>query len=269
MIMNDKKCILILPYFGKFNNYFSMFLKSCAYNPSYNWLILTDNNICYDYPKNVEVIKTTLSSIKKLAEKKLGFLVGLDSAYKLCDFKPTYGLLFEEYIKDYAYWGHCDCDLIFGNLDKLLTPLLKEGIYDKLFAAGHLTLYRNTYDNNRRFMKKYKGELIYKTALTQKEIYIFDEDMREKNVHRLFLEDGANVYQKDLSMNPTSQFARFRRSYYNPEAHYFHWEDFKKARYYWNNGNIVCAEMSADKSNLNYTEYLYMHFQARKMRLKK
>ena len=24
-----KQCVLILPYFGKFNNYFSLFLRSC------------------------------------------------------------------------------------------------------------------------------------------------------------------------------------------------------------------------------------------------
>ena len=35
-----KKGVLILPYFGKFNNYFPLFLKSCGYNPSYDFLIL-------------------------------------------------------------------------------------------------------------------------------------------------------------------------------------------------------------------------------------
>lgn len=35
-----KQCVLILPYFGKFNNYFPLFLRSCAANPSYDFLIL-------------------------------------------------------------------------------------------------------------------------------------------------------------------------------------------------------------------------------------
>ena len=59
----------------------------------------------------------------------------------------VHGFLFEKYIKDFDYWGHCDCDLIFGNLEKNVTPLLNED-YDKLFAAGHLTIYKNTYDKH-------------------------------------------------------------------------------------------------------------------------
>ena len=36
-----KKCIFIIPYFGKFNEYFTLFLKSCKNNKEFNWLILT------------------------------------------------------------------------------------------------------------------------------------------------------------------------------------------------------------------------------------
>ena len=50
-----KNCIFIIPYFGKFNNYFQLFLNSCSTNENYNWLILTDDDGKYDYPKNVEV----------------------------------------------------------------------------------------------------------------------------------------------------------------------------------------------------------------------
>ena len=32
-----KQCVLILSYFGKFNNYFPLFLRSCAANPSYDF----------------------------------------------------------------------------------------------------------------------------------------------------------------------------------------------------------------------------------------
>ena len=159
MKKKNKKCVLILPYFGKFNNYFPLFLKSCAENPSYTWMIFTDDEFNYECPQNVHIIKCTLRDIIKVANNKFGFKVVLDSPYKLCDYKPAYGFLFEEYIRDFEYWGHCDCDLIFGNIEKIITPLLNEG-YDKLFAAGHLTIYKNTYDNNRRFMKLYKGRYL-------------------------------------------------------------------------------------------------------------
>ena len=50
-----KKCIIILPYFGKFNNYFNLFLKSCEKNPDFSWLIFTDDKSKYNYPENVRV----------------------------------------------------------------------------------------------------------------------------------------------------------------------------------------------------------------------
>ena len=68
MKITTKKCVFILPYFGKFNNYFPLFLKSCEKNPTYNWLIFTDCKEKYNYPENVDVVDMTLQELKKKAE---------------------------------------------------------------------------------------------------------------------------------------------------------------------------------------------------------
>lgn len=47
-------CIFIIPYFGKFKNYFEFFLKSFSYNPQFDLLLITDNTDPYVYPKNVK-----------------------------------------------------------------------------------------------------------------------------------------------------------------------------------------------------------------------
>lgn len=262
-----KKCVLILPYFGDFNQYFPLFLKSCAANPSYDWIIFTDNPFHYECPKNVRVMKTTLENIRTIASEKFGFEVALKSPYKLCDYKPAYGFLFEEYINDYEYWGHCDCDLIFGNLEKLLTPLLREG-YDKLFAAGHLTVYKNTPENNRRFMKPLNGRYLYKEAYTTDRIFVLDEDYGgHDNVHFIFLKDGVRVYENDLCINPSIRFAKFVRAYYEPSLHQFMVEPYRKARYYWDHGDIVRIE--PDGNAVMRTSFLYLHLQMRKMRVGK
>lgn len=263
--MKNKKCVLILPYFGKFNNYFPLFLKSCGSNAEYDWLIFTDCKEQFDYPINVHVIETTLQKVKKLAEKKFGFDVCLKNAYKFCDYKPAYGFLFEEYIDQYEYWGHCDCDLIFGKLGEFLNSLF-ELQYDKIFAAGHLTLYRNDYENNRRFMKEYNGHVLYREAFTTDSIYVLDEDMTESNVHRLFLKDGAKVFQTDMSMNVSTTAHRIRRTYYDPDLHTFVIEPYRKSRYFWNNGHII--ECNFDGNEVNRTEYLYIHLQMRTMHVK-
>jgi len=51
----NNKIILILPYFGTFSNYFQLFLDSCKYNQDIDFLIVTDNQEKFEYPKNVQV----------------------------------------------------------------------------------------------------------------------------------------------------------------------------------------------------------------------
>lgn len=272
--MKNKKCVFILPYFGKFNNYFNLFLKSCAYNPNYDWIIFTDCEDEYEYPSNVRVIKTTLKRIKNVANIKFGFDVSLEAPYKLCDYKPAYGYLFEEEIKEYEYWGHCDCDLIFGNLEKLLTPLLNVG-YDKLFAAGHLTIYKNTKENNRRFMTKINGRFCYKEAFTTDKIYVFDEDYQKKvnpdgiNVQDIFLKQQCKICTQDNSMNISGMRARFCRAYYDFSQRTFIREEYAPKRYYWNNGNIEVFKWNDKEKKIESEEYLYIHLQMRKMKIGK
>ena len=96
----------------------------------------------------------TLVKMKTLAQNVLGFDVCLDRPYKCCDFKPIYGLIFKEYVSEYEYWGHCDFDLIFGDLQSFFDryDLYK---YDRFIPLGHLSLYRNTDEVNRLSLSSY------------------------------------------------------------------------------------------------------------------
>lgn len=268
--MKSKKCGIVLPYFGKFGNYFQLFLNSCKKNKEYDWLIFTDDMTKYEYPDNVKVIPFTLERVRQLAENKIGMKVSLESPYKLCDFKPTYGLVFEDYLTEYQYWGHCDCDLIFGDLNAFLMPLFNEE-YDKIFASGHLTLYKNTEENCRIFMTDYKGEAIYREALQSNRIYVFDEDCigkmnpNGKNVHSIFIEAGKKIYTKDLSFNVAVDCGRFRKVTYDSQKREFERESYTPRRYYWSNGKVISLEEKANKT-LIQREYLYIHLQKRYMR---
>ena len=139
-----KKILFIIPYFGKLNNYFQLFLDSCKNNENYNWLIITNDRTKFSFPKNVEVIYDEFNNFQKKVQQKFDKIkISLESPYKLCDFKPTYGYVFEEYIKDYQYWGYCDIDLIFGSIDNCL-KLDKLTQYDKIGILGHFTIFKNT-----------------------------------------------------------------------------------------------------------------------------
>ena len=97
------KILLIIAYFGEFHNYFDLFLKSCEWNPDVNWLIVTDNKVEYNYPKNVQKVETTFEQLKEKIQSLYDFPVALEKPYDLCDLKVAYGEIFQNYIKGYKF----------------------------------------------------------------------------------------------------------------------------------------------------------------------
>jgi hypothetical protein len=82
-----------------------------------------------------------------LASRKLDLDIKLTYGYKLCDLKPAYGLIFEEYLKHYDFWGHCDLDIIWGRISHFISDDILDN-FDVIttvesHTAGHFTLYKN------------------------------------------------------------------------------------------------------------------------------
>jgi hypothetical protein len=130
-----------------------VFLASCASNPDVDWLIVTDAEVALPEkysPANVRWLRSDIGRIAELATSKLGFEIHLkpDHARKLCDLKPAYGLIFEDYTGGYDFWGHCDLDIVWGRVRHFMTDeILRENdiISSRMGKiAGHFTLYRNT-----------------------------------------------------------------------------------------------------------------------------
>lgn len=172
-----KKCFVVC-WYGPWPVYFQVYLNSCSYNKGWNWIIFTDTDITnYNVPDNVEVVYRTLVELKDLFEKKLSIRFGKLKPYKLCDFKPSYGLIFEEYLKSYDYWGFCDIDLIWGNLNSIFP----DGIiskYDKFLTKGHMTLFKNSEKNKYLFQKEICRYVDYRIILSSKYNWGFDETGR-------------------------------------------------------------------------------------------
>ncbi|MEE6646641.1 hypothetical protein PS395_02840 [Limosilactobacillus pontis] len=261
-----KKACFIVPYFGQLPNYFQLFLNSCANNLNYEWLIFTDCTQQYIYPKNVKKISMSFSDLRKLIQLKFDFPISLVTPKKLCDYKPAFGYIFENYIKGYKYWGHCDIDVIMGNLDNFLPPLFARD-YDKIFTLGHFILYKNNFDNNRRFMKSYKGVSLFKKSFTTNNITVFDENYHnDDNVNSIFLNDGVSVFQNDFSFNVKVTPTKFTRVTYNSKS--------KKTITHVMPGKILIVhtekglfEFYIKNSKLEKKEFMYIHLQQRMMRL--
>lgn len=199
-----KKCIIIL-YFGEFPNTIDAFLRSCKSNKNFDWLLFADNKL-ENIPNNVSVIYSSLEEIKLMIEEKLEMEISLSAPYKLCDYRPAFGLIFEKYIKDYDFWGYGDIDLVYGNLSNFIREevLIK---YDKIYPCGHLSLIRNTDVFNNAFKKEVNNTLNYKEVFTNDKSFIFDEYMGI-NEKIMFL--GGNIYDEIDFVDMDIIYERFR-----------------------------------------------------------
>ena len=148
-------------------------LKSYENNSSIDFFLVTDVKDL-EIPNNVHIINISLKGLKALTEKKLNMEISLEKPYKICDFRPAYGIIFQDYLKEYDYWGHCDFDLIWGDIRSFIESYEIEK-YDKFLHLGHLSLYRNTYKCNNYYKLPGSECGDYKEVFKSNENYAFDE----------------------------------------------------------------------------------------------
>ncbi|MBQ7576678.1 MAG: hypothetical protein IJT21_00250 [Synergistaceae bacterium] len=178
---------LIMPYYGKFPNYFPLWLKTAGYNKKFDFFVFTDADYsCYEIPENVHFFESTLEDIRARVRPHLDFDFVLDAPYKLCDYKPLYGLVFHDYLQDYEFWGHVDPDIIWGDMSKFITPEILDN-YDKFYRHGHLTIYRNTDKINNFVLHKLPGCIIsYKAIYKTNADIALDENVAHFMNEKLF-----------------------------------------------------------------------------------
>lgn len=169
-----KSICYIVPYFGKFPAGFPLWLKSCEYNPTVNWIIFTDDKRNFNYPDNVKVYYMTFEELKEKFQSKFDFKICLDRPYKLCDFKPAYGEIFSDYLQGYDFWGHCDIDLIWGDIRRFYTDEILNS-YDRISRFGHSSLFKNNPIINTIYKKDFPGIVTAKEVYTSDKSFAYDE----------------------------------------------------------------------------------------------
>lgn len=209
-----KKIALFIFYFGKFPNYFPIFLNSCAQNPELTWKIYTDNLKCGEWPHNVEHHYMTFQQCREHFQKKFSFQIRLDSPKKLCDYRPAYGYIMEEELTGYDFWGHCDIDMIFGNVRRFLTDELLN-TYDKLYTLGQFTLYRNVPECNYYFMT-FDGGNRSREVFQNPDLVAFDE-WSSGNINEIFHNSELQFYEKAFGADVWPERTRFYLSEYFSE----------------------------------------------------
>lgn len=165
----------IIPWIGKLPHHFPIWLKTCSFNPTVDFLIFTNDTTEYPYPSNVKVHHLEFHELQARFQKNFPFTICLDKPYKLCDFKPAYGEVFSDYLTDYDFWGHCDVDILWGNIRKFLTcDVLKSN--NRIYSHGHCCLYRNDKDINAWYRTLPQGSYQnYRDVFTSNNSCCFDE----------------------------------------------------------------------------------------------
>lgn len=255
--------VFICPYFGKLPlEQTKLFLKCCSFNKNIDWLLITDDHTDFDYPDNVRVIYTSLSNLKDEISPLFDFDIYLDNAYKLCDFKPTYGYIFSKYISNYKYWGHCDIsDCIFGDLDKFIN-IKKFSKYDKIGFWGHMTLYRNTNEVNKRIFEKTSSNYELKDILGSSNNMAFDE-IFDYSINTLYLEKKYSMLRvDDIYYDASPKYFTFKHSKWSDSFKFIGF-DKETCIFEWNNGSLF--KISLDSGRIVKKEIAYLHYQKRKM----
>jgi hypothetical protein len=192
------KKVLILKQFGRPFGWEEQLFDNFQHLKEYGWdlFVFTSNEM--KSRGNVKIIPMTLEEFDKLIIEK----TGIDphnyidpqtgNPHKVpSDYYPAEGLIFEDYIKGYDFWGHINWDVTFGRLDHWIPDSFLEEIdifgNDPDAINGVFTVYRNNKFINNLFREHPQWQEVFATHY----LYNFDEIHFSETVRKA--RDGGRV----------------------------------------------------------------------------
>jgi len=259
----------IVLYFGTLPDYFDLWMESCRLNNQIDWLVITDDAREFETPPNVVIKKCSFDDCVKKIKSAIDIVPSKFQPYKLCDFRPAFGEIFKEELQGYDFWGHCDLDLICGNIANFLPEdIFKQ--YSMILFCGHFKLYRNTKEVNNYFRRQLKGldyNKIYAGCRFQRrEGDILDYRNIFASSHGNSFDEwgGINIIYKECGLPMHDNWAVVAdidpwRERFNMVIN----ANTRHQLFAWVNGRIMCYQLLGGE--IKSTEYMYMHFQKRTM----
>jgi len=184
---------------------------------------------------------------------KLNADIQLPYAYKLADFKPAFGSIFDDFLSSYRFWGHCDLDIVWGDIRHFITDdILSQ--YQIISArknkmCGHFSLYRNEAEVSRAFMKS-PG---YLDTLQSWQCFGFDEIIMTDTVKQISEKEKIKVY-----------WPKFLFNFVNPRNDSPSVLGKLKNRWLWENGKLF----EIDDQERRLGQVAYLHFMTWKRSMK-
>lgn len=241
---------IIACYFGKLPEYFKFWYKSCQENKTVNFIFITDQ-LESIVDNNIEIINMNIIQLETLVQEKIGIEgTWLKKPYKICDFRPAFGIIFKDYLKKYEFWGHCDIDQIFGNIRNFITEDILNN-NDRVLSNGNLSLYRNN-DRMNNLYKESGSIYSYQKVFSTKENYAFDEFT---GINKIIKKNEIKNYYKNFVADIEPKYSRFKL---------VDGKNYKYQIFYYENGEICRIYLDED-NNINTDKFSHIHFQKRKM----
>ncbi|MEQ1248624.1 DUF6625 family protein [Acinetobacter soli] len=255
MIINSrfKRILVIAVWFGEVPESFNLWLQSCVNNQTIDWLLITDiqfgNRV---FEKNIHIRNMTMQEFQKRISDFSNLEIKFEKPYKACDYRPLYSCFIDLVEGCWDYWGHCDIDMVFGDVRKYLTDKVLEN--NKIFGVGHFSLYKNIPEIN-LFFKKNNPYFDYKEILENIDNKGFDEHL---GINKIFNFYKESFYEnEDIIIDVDPYIRNISRMSTNKIV-----KNYKYQIFIYNNG--VVGRYYVEKNCLVFEEFMYMHFQKRK-----
>lgn len=245
----NMKIAVIVPYFGKLPEFFLGWKISALKNPMLEfWLFTDDKEVKSE--GNINVKHMEFSEFVSIIQRNFDFQIECSQPYKLCDYKPAFGDIFKDELRQYDFWGYCDIDVILGDVKKFYTNRVL-GEYDKINIDGHISLFRNNDKMNLlyRSFGKYP-EYNYTEAFTTSDTCYFDE---YRGMELKLLREKCKVF------SDRSDYINV-----NPKKRVFYGKNGKQIVARWENGKLF----TIDEEGVS-KEIMYIHICKRKMMVDK
>jgi hypothetical protein len=249
------KIKVLVVYLGRLPENFPLFLESCKNNTFIDWHIITDDQSEFNTYSNVYFHYCSFDQVIQKIQLSCGNDAICHTAYKLCDYKPFYNIIFKDILGTYDYWGHCDIDVIWGNLEKFILEPIQSGRFDKILKYGHLSLFRSGFDllsYESADTRKPNFNFVKKNALN----FGFDE---MRGVNSLFKQHDLDIFDKQVMLDIVVPSFSSSINFYNIK-------NYDKQSFIWSASSGL-FHIFVENNKVKKKEYAYVHFQKRQLDL--
>ena len=235
---------IVNTYLGTPPAWLPAFFRSCETNLDVRWLLYTDFELAGPLPPNVQVKPLTLQGFNDRASAAVGTTIRIEQANlrKVCDFKPIYGLMFADDLRDVEWWAYSDLDVVWGDIRRFVTDdILNSHVIvspRQRKLGGHGTFVRNLESHNRTF------EIVpdVRTVLTDPRYLRLDENILTNHLRELIAKSSFKARPKIYWEQEMTISAEYQKALMAGGADWQMW---------WRDGRAFDAEGR---------EVMYLHF---------